>query len=330
MMSAAADDNLSVCFSQPTSSQVSSEWHDSQNFEDSPARKRKALDNFLDVIGVSPIKKTLSVDFESASKRTQYDYVKKSKDILHGIISIIAPNQEAQIEKALFSGSNCSEDSNLIESISKAYSNMTSWGTQRQLLSLLVNDNSFSEIKQHIPNLSKYKYTAARKHAAINGYGMPIEKKLQTREKASKEQVEHFLEFVMSPAIMTDSPFGTCTYKVSSGVTLNVPKIILNSVRTRTVSLYMKYCEEMAFENKLSERSYMRILEAIEPGIRKSMRGLDNFAANGSQAFDDLRNVVKVLGQLGKGQEWSDKMIAMLNEGKQYLKLHYKVSNSKI
>ena len=57
------------------------------------------------------------------------------------------------------------------------------------------------------------------------------------------------------------------------------------------------------------------------------MRGLDNFAANGSQAFDDLRNVVKVLGQLGKGQEWSDKMTAMLNEGKQYLKLHYKVSN---
>lgn len=87
----------------------------------------------------------------------------------------------------------------------------------------------------------------------------------------------------------------------------------------------MKFCEEVEFRNVLSERSYMRILEAVEPGIRKSMRGLDNFAADGSQAFDDLKNVVRVLGQLGKGHEWSEKMTGMLNEGKQYLKVQYKV-----
>lgn len=87
----------------------------------------------------------------------------------------------------------------------------------------------------------------------------------------------------------------------------------------------MKFCEEVEFRNVLSERSYMRILEAVEPGIRKSMRGLDNFAADGSQAFDDLKNVVRVLGQLGKGHEWSEKMAGMLNEGKQYLKVQYKV-----
>lgn len=96
---------------------------------------------------------------------------------------------------------------------------------------------------------------------------------------------------------------------------MNVPKIILNSVRTRTVSLYMNFCEEVEFRNVLSERSYMRILEVIDPGIRKSMRGLDNFAAGGSQAFDDLKNIVRVLGQLGTGHEWSEKMTSMLNEG---------------
>lgn len=74
-----------------------------------------------------------------------------------------------------------------------------------------------------------------------------------------------------------------------------------------------------------TERSYMRILEAVEPGIRKSMRELDNFATGGSQAFDDLKNVVRVLGQLGKGHEWSEKMTGMFNEGKQYLKVQYKV-----
>lgn len=69
----------------------------------------------------------------------------------------------------------------------------------------------------------------------------------------------------------------------------------------------------------------MRILEAVELGIRKSVRGLDNFAPDGSQAFDDLKNVVRVLGQLEKGHEWSEKMTGKLNEGKQYLKVQYKV-----
>lgn len=55
------------------------------------------------------------------------------------------------------------------------------------------------------------------------------------------------------------------------------------------------------------------------------MRGLDNFAASGSQAFDDIKNVVRVLGQLGKGHECSEKMTGMLNEGKQYLKVQQKV-----
>ncbi|VDI14173.1 Hypothetical predicted protein [Mytilus galloprovincialis] len=93
---------------------------------------------------------------------------------------------------------------------------------------------------------------------------------------------------------MTDSPFGECTYKISSGITLKVPKIILNSVRTRTVTLYLKYCEETQNADILSERTYMRLLEAIEPNVRKSMKGLDNFAADGSQAFDNLKSVLHV------------------------------------
>ncbi|CAG2243920.1 unnamed protein product [Mytilus edulis] len=69
----------------------------------------------------------------------------------------------------------------------------------------------------------------------------------------------------------------------------------------------------------------MRLLEAIEPNVRKSMKGLDNFAADGSQAFDNLKSVVMTLGKGGKGQEWAEKISKQLMEGKQYLKLHYKL-----
>lgn len=43
----------------------------------------------------------------------------------------------------------------------------------------------------------------------------------------------------------------------------------------------------------------MRILEVVELGIRKLMRGFDNFVVDGSQVFDDFKNVVRVLGQFG-------------------------------
>lgn len=69
----------------------------------------------------------------------------------------------------------------------------------------------------------------------------------------------------------------------------------------------------------------MRILEVVELGIRKLKRGFDNFIVDGSQVFDVFKNVVRVLGQFGKGYEWLEKMIGMFNEGKQYLKVQYKV-----
>lgn len=117
---------------------------------------------------------------------------------------------------------------------------------------------------------------------------MPVTESELYREKATKQQIDHFLQFVLSPAIMTDSPFGECNFKLASGSELTAPKIILNTVRTRTVNLYLKYCEEMNYLSVLSDRSYMRLLEATQPSVRKSMKGLDNYAAEGGKAFDDM------------------------------------------
>ncbi|VDI55030.1 Hypothetical predicted protein [Mytilus galloprovincialis] len=284
-------DSMDDCISESVYSQSSqySEWQDSQ---ESPSRKRKmSLNSFLETVDISPVKKTLTVDFDLASERTKNDYVRKAKRIMHSVLGILVPQQESLFEEVLYE-SNAYKDQTL-ESFSKAYSNTN--------------------------------FHAARKHAEVVGVGKPVLQKKQFREKATIQQIENFLEFILSPAIMTDSPFGECTYKISSGITLKVPKIILNSVRTRTVTLYLKYCEETQNADILSERTYMRLLEAIEPNVRKSMKGLDNFAADGSQAFDNLKSVVMTLGKGGKGQEWAEKISHQLMEGKQYLKLHYKL-----
>lgn len=74
-----------------------------------------------------------------------------------------------------------------------------------------------------------------------------------------------------------------------------------------------------------SDRSYMRILQAIEPYIRKSMKGLDNYTADGAKGIDDLKKIVNVLGKQLKGKEWEDGILLQLSNRKQYLKLDYKV-----
>lgn len=103
---------------------------------------------------------------------------------------------------------------------------------------------------------------------------------------------------------MTDAPYGIKNLKLSCGEKIEVPKIILKSVRSRVVDQYLQYCSEGGFSEKASHRSYMRILESVDPNIRKCMKGLDNYAADGAQGFEDLQTVLDVLFSRGMDKEW--------------------------
>lgn len=124
---------------------------------------------------------------------------------------------------------------------------------------------------------------------------------------------------------MTDPPFLETKLKLSNGELYQVPQIILNSVRSRVVEQYQTFCRESGISDVASDRSHMRILQAIEPNIRKSMKGLDNYAADGAKGIDDLKKIVNVLGKQLKGKEWEDGILLQLSNCKQYLKLDYKV-----
>ncbi|CAC5388267.1 unnamed protein product [Mytilus coruscus] len=70
----------------------------------SPMRKRMALNSFLEEVGISPVKKVLSVDWMSASHRTKSDYERKAKQIMEQVLSILTPGQENQLEIFLSEG----------------------------------------------------------------------------------------------------------------------------------------------------------------------------------------------------------------------------------
>lgn len=72
---------------------------------------------------------------------------------------------------------------------------------------------------------------------------------------------------------MTDSPFLETKLKLSSEEVFQVQQIILNSVRSRVVEQFRSVSFESEVEIVASDRSYKRVIEGIEPRIRKSMKG---------------------------------------------------------
>lgn len=72
---------------------------------------------------------------------------------------------------------------------------------------------------------------------------------------------------------MTESPFFETKLKLSSEEVFQVQQIILNSVRSRVVEQFRSVSFESEVEIVASDRSYKRVIEGIEPRIRKSMKG---------------------------------------------------------
>ena len=58
-------------------------------------------------------------------------------------------------------------------------------------------------------------------------------------------------------------PFIETKLKLSSGDTIHVAKIILNSVRSRVIEQYFNYCEETGDEEIASVSTYMILIYEI-------------------------------------------------------------------
>ena len=70
----------------------------------------------------------------------------------------------------------------------------------------------------------------------------------------------------------------------------------------------------------------LRILSECAATVRKSLQGLDYFAADGSKAFEDLAKLLKSMIAVGLEQEWEHDIKDSLKAAKMYLKGDYKVN----
>ena len=135
------------------------------------------------------------------------------------------------------------------------------------------------------------------------GSEMCIRDSPSPRKRVSTAKIDHFITFIAGSHIVQDLPFGERTITLSTKETIKVPNVIRTLLPGRIVKQYQSYCKESGFEG-LGRSTLIRILKTCAASMRKSLQGLDYISCLGAEAFDDLLEVIEVLGDAGEGMGW--------------------------
>ena len=210
----------------------------------------------------------------------------------------------------------------------KAHNEAESWQTKRQILSLFANDFSRSELQSLIPGLSKWRIDQARSHATQTGKGQPVKEKPIYRARIESAKVDHFLDYISRPELLQDVAFGTKTLKLDSGERIVIPAVVRTLIPSRIIEQYVQYCKQEQFE-PTSERSLYRILEVCSASMQKSLAGLDNVTAEGTEAIDNLIKIIETLVENGADKAWGTTAERKVKEVKRYFKTDFKAHLSR-
>ncbi|KXJ22171.1 hypothetical protein AC249_AIPGENE4203 [Exaiptasia diaphana] len=310
-------------------------WLDEKEVQN---EKRSTLNTaFSDLSGgrVSPLQSTLNTEWDDISVTQQKYYLRKAKELFQSTLSIISPGQEQQIWRSLRQDPYLVEnddsskvkhfdtESELMDTLIKAHNEAQSWQTKRQILSLFANDFSRAELQTILPGLSKWRIDQARDHATKSGRGQPVKEKQIFRARISNEQMDHFLDFVSRPEFLQDVAFGTKSMKLDSGERITIPAVVRTLIPTRIIEQYLSYCKQEEFQSA-GERSLYRMLDVCSASMQKSLQGLDNVTAEGTEAIDTLIGLVQELPESGVESSWQKEVEKQLKEAKRYLKTDFK------
>ena len=302
-------------------------WEPEQMRQD---EKRDVLNDALQSISsgrISPIQSTLTSSWESISERQKRYYVKKAKDVLEAAMSVLAPGQEAYLREAILRTprhTSFNDVPTTTQSVIQAYLAADSWQIKRQILSLITDEYTKEELRDLIPGLSVWRIDQARRHKTEAGPGQPIPKHALTRTRLDKVKTDHFIDFISSPALLQDVAYGTKTLSLDNGEKITVPAAIRTAIPSRIVATYRSHCKNTGFETT-SERTLYRILDACSASLQKSLQGLDNYTAEGSEAFDNMQKIVEALSNHGVIDDaWYKGVSKRLKNGKDYLKVDFK------
>ena len=189
-----------------------------------------------------------------------------------------AVRKSVSVEKELGTGEQQEDQTNR---------NASSWETRRQILSIMGDQTSFKRLQSYIPGLTEYRFKMARQHSLYIGRGAEIARVKISRMRVQRKQLDLCLNYITSPHVIQDLPFGQRYLCLCSGEILKTPNVIRTMIPNRLVKQYQAYCEETNF-TPFSPATMLRVLSACAATMKKSLQGLDYIAADGAKGFDDV------------------------------------------
>ena len=183
---------------------------------------------------------------------------------------------------------------------------------------------SRKELLHYLPGITSYRFNIARHHKLLHGRGTVVPVDVTRRMRVDYAQVDHFLNFITSSHVVQDLLFGEKMLKLSTGEVIKTPNVVRMLIPKRLTQQYYRLCEETGFM-PMSKSTLLQVLDACSTSVRKSLQGLDNFSAQGSNAFDDLCETVDRIAERAKSQAWAKETKQTLWDAKQYLRADYKV-----
>ena len=290
---------------------------------------RVKLNEFLrscDAPAVGPSKKGW-VEMRAHTKRA---HITKAKALVVAGLEVIAPGDagplwealrdSGTVEKEFGIAEESPENQKYLNALAESYLNASCWETRRQVLSIMADPVSFKRIQHYIPGLTEYRFKIARHHALQHGRGGEVSTMKSPRLCVEMTQLDHFLDYITSPHVTQDLPFGQRYLRLSSGQVVETPNVIRTMISSRIVRQYQAYCEESGFK-PFGAATMLRILSSCSATVRRSLQGLDYTAAAGAKGFDDLCIVIERLEEKGQlSKETAKTWERSLKEGKQYLK----------
>ena len=312
-------------------------FQDSESESECPARpKSRVLDvfnssmsNLAEIAGkqnIDPLKSQLE-HWEDCSEMEKQTYARTAKEACQLVCHVIAPRDGEKLFQVVQQKQNggIARDTGL-EALIAAYKKAPSKALKTQILSIYANRFTATELKAiHRPfeNLSDRQIKKARAHSSSKGSGSPLTKIPQHRIRLDKGKLDHFMEFTSRPYFYQDVAFGSRTLKLESGEEMVMPNIVRTVARCTIINQYLDFCKEENF-TPLSRATMWRILEVQEASQRKSLKGLDNTAADGAEGFEALYEIVDQLEEVGADKEWSSQTRKRLKDSKLYLKTTYR------
>jgi len=92
--------------------------------------------------------------------------------------------------------------------------------------------------------------------------------------------------------------FGTKTLKLDKGEKIIIPTVIRTIIPSRIIKQYLDYRKVQDFE-PASQRSLYQMIEVCSASVQKSIQGLDNTTAEGTEAFDQVLLMLEGLPDQG-------------------------------